>query len=54
MDNIISFRDLEVWQLAMDLVDLVIADTRKMPRIEFDLKRQIRRAVVCSVWLQFM
>lgn len=46
MDNIISFRDLEVWQLAMDLVDLVIADTRKMPRVEFDLRRQIRRAVI--------
>ena len=46
MDNITSFRDLEVWQLAMDLVDLVIADTRKMPRAEFDLRRQIRRAVI--------
>lgn len=46
MDNIISFRDLEVWQLAMDLVDLVIADTRRMPRIEFDLRRQIRRAAI--------
>ena len=46
MDNIISFRDLEVWQLAMDLVDLVIADTRTMPRVEFDLRRQLRRAVI--------
>jgi four helix bundle protein len=46
MENIISFRDLEVWQLAMDLVDLVIADTRRMPRIEFDLRRQIRRAAI--------
>lgn len=46
MDNITSFRDLEVWQLAMDLVDRVIADTRRMPRVEFDLKRQIRRAVI--------
>ncbi len=46
MDIIVSFRDLEVWQLAMDLVDLVIADTRKMPRVEFDLRRQIRRAVI--------
>jgi four helix bundle protein len=46
MNNITSFRDLEVWQLAMDLVDLVIADTRKMPRVEFDLRRQIRKAVI--------
>ena len=46
MSNITSFRDLEVWQLAMDLVDLVIADTRKMPRVEFDLRRQIRRAAI--------
>ena len=46
MDNITSFRDLEVWLLAMDLVDVVIADTRKMPRVEFDLRRQIRRAAI--------
>lgn len=46
MNNIVSFRDLEVWQLAMDLVDLVIADTRKMPRVESDLRRQIRRAAI--------
>jgi len=46
MDNIVSFRDLEVWLLAMDLVDLVLADTRKMPRVEFDLRRQIRRAAI--------
>jgi four helix bundle protein len=46
MNNIVSFRDLEVWQLAMDLVDLVIADTRKMPRVEFDLRRQICRAAI--------
>jgi len=46
MNNIASFRDLEVWQLAMDLVDLVIADTRRMPRVEFDLRRQLRRAAI--------
>lgn len=44
MNHITSFRDLEVWQLAMDLVDSVIADTRQLPRVEFDLRRQIRRA----------
>jgi four helix bundle protein len=30
----------------MDLVDLVFASTKEMPRTEFDLRRQIRRAVV--------
>ena len=46
MDRILSFRDLDVWQLAMDLVDSVIADLRMMPRIEFDLKRQMQRAAI--------
>ena len=39
-----SFRDLEVWQLSMDLVDLVIASSKEMPRTEFDLRRQINKA----------
>jgi four helix bundle protein len=39
-----SFRDLEVWQLAMDLVDLVIRALKQVPREEFDLRRQIFRA----------
>jgi four helix bundle protein len=30
----------------MDLVDLVFAATREMPKNEFDLRRQIRRAAV--------
>ena len=46
MEKILSFRDLDVWQLAMDLADSVIADLRSMPRTEFDLKRQMQRAVV--------
>jgi four helix bundle protein len=46
MDKILSFRDLEVWQLGMDLVDLVIADLKIMPRVEFDLKRQMQRAAI--------
>lgn len=40
-----SFRDLEVWQLSMDLVDLVIRALRELPREEFDLRRQLFRAV---------
>jgi four helix bundle protein len=46
MDKILSFRDLDVWQLGMDLADAVIADLRLMPRIEFDLKRQMQRAAI--------
>lgn len=46
MEKILSFRDLDVWQLAMDLADSVIADLKLMPRIEFDLKRQMRRAAI--------
>ena len=46
MEKILSFRDLDVWQLAMDLADSVIADLRSMPRVEFDLKRQMQRAVI--------
>jgi four helix bundle protein len=46
MADIVSFRDLEVWHLSMHLVDLVIADTKAMPRIEFDLTRQMRRAAI--------
>jgi len=43
---ITSYRDLDVWQVSMDLVDAVFAQTRNLPRVEFDLRRQIRRAVV--------
>ena len=46
MNSIVSFRDLEVWHLGMDLVDSVIADLKAMPRIEFDLKRQMQRAAI--------
>jgi four helix bundle protein len=43
---ITSFRDLDVWTLSMDLVDCVYAATKEIPRDEFDLRRQIRRAAV--------
>ena len=43
---ITTFRDLEVWQLSMDLVDLVFVSTRQLQRTEFELQRQIRRAAV--------
>ena len=39
-----SFRDLEVWQRSMDLVDLVFEASNQLPPREFDLRRQIRDA----------
>jgi hypothetical protein len=41
-----SYRDLDVWVVSMDLVDQVLADVKAMPRVEFDLRRQIKRAVI--------
>jgi four helix bundle protein len=46
MDPIRSYRDLDVWRVSMDLVDLVIAATKALPRVEFDLRRQIRAAAI--------
>jgi len=46
MGSTTSFRDLEVWQLSMQLVEDVYRVTRLMPREEFDLRRQLRRAAV--------
>ena len=42
-----SFRDLRVWQLAMDLVELVYQLTRSFPKHEiYGLTSQIQRAAV--------
>ena len=42
-----SFRDLAVWQKAMDLAERIYACTETMPRSEaFGLTSQIRRAAV--------
>ena len=47
MSNIKSYRDLEAWQLAMDLADLVYTITDKLPRSErFGLVFQMRKACV--------
>jgi four helix bundle protein len=46
MSQITSFRDLDVWQVSMDLVDSVILTTRGLPRVELDLGRQVKRAVI--------
>jgi four helix bundle protein len=46
MPKINSFRDLEVWLLSMDLVDDIIKAGRAMPRVEFDLRRQMTRAAI--------
>jgi carbamoyl-phosphate synthase large subunit len=45
MVHLHGFTDLEVWQRSMDLVDLTFECTKSLPRVEFDLKRQMRRAV---------
>ena len=46
MPQINSFRDLEVWLVSMDLVDLTFKAGRTMPRVEFDLRRQMTKAAV--------
>jgi four helix bundle protein len=46
MTPITSFRQLDAWQVSMSLVDAVLATTRLLPRVEFDLKRQINRAAI--------
>ena len=45
MTHIQSFRDLDAWQRSMDLVDAVLVALRRLPRVEFDLRRQMHRAV---------
>jgi hypothetical protein len=44
--DIVSFRGLDVWNRSIDLVDVVIAESNRLPRSEFDLRRQMRRAAV--------
>src|SRR5262249_12119194 len=47
MSSIVSFRDLIVWQQAMDLADLVYDMTEKFPADErFGLTYQMRKAAV--------
>jgi four helix bundle protein len=41
-----SYRDLDVWALSMDGVDEVLRRVKAMPRDEFDLRRQIKRAAI--------
>lgn len=46
MTFITSFRQLDTWQQSMNLVDSVLGATRALPRVEFDLRRQMNRAVI--------
>lgn len=41
-----SHRDLDVWNVSMDLVDEVLKCVKAMPRDEFDLQRQIKKAAI--------
>ena len=43
---ITNYRDLDVWIVSMDLVDLIFRQMKAFPRAEFDLRRQIQRAVI--------
>ncbi|HEX5109763.1 MAG TPA: four helix bundle protein [Vicinamibacterales bacterium] len=45
--KITSYRDLDAWQLSMDLVEAVYTMTKLLPREElFGLSMQVRRAAV--------
>jgi four helix bundle protein len=47
MGGIKSYRDLEVWKLAMDLVELCYGLSERFPRNEeFGLRSQVRRSAV--------
>jgi four helix bundle protein len=41
-----SYRDLDVWNVSMDMVDEVLRRVKALPRDEFDLKRQIKEAAI--------
>ena len=47
MSQIKSYRDLEVWREAMNLVELCYRVTASFPRAEkFELSRQLRRSAI--------
>lgn len=47
MNTIVSYRDLEAWKAAMDLLLAAYAVARQLPQIErFELAGQVRRAAV--------
>jgi four helix bundle protein len=46
MAKLRSFRQLDVWQLAMTLCERVYDVSAKLPNQEFDLRRQLRKAAV--------
>ncbi|MCA1584529.1 MAG: four helix bundle protein [Acidobacteria bacterium] len=48
MGSIGSFRDLEVWQLSMSLVQMVFEVTKRFPPREFELRRQMCSAAIST------
>jgi hypothetical protein len=40
-----SYRDLDVWAASMDLVDGVFRHSQALPRQDFELRSQMKRAV---------
>jgi four helix bundle protein len=41
-----SYRDLDVWAVSMDLVDGVLRNAKRLPREEFELRTQIKKAAI--------
>lgn len=41
-----SYRDLDVWAASMDLVDGVFRHSQSLPRQEFELRSQMKRAAI--------
>jgi len=41
-----SYRDLDAWAVSMDLVDQVLRNAKRLPREEFELRTQIKRAAI--------
>ena len=46
MSIIGSYRDLDAWAVSMDLVDQVLRNARCLPREEFELRSQIKKAAI--------
>jgi four helix bundle protein len=46
MSIIGSYRDLDAWAVSMDLVDQVLRSAKHLPREEFELRTQIKKAAI--------
>ncbi|HYE88458.1 MAG TPA: four helix bundle protein [Vicinamibacterales bacterium] len=46
MPIIASHRDLDAWSVSMDLTDQVLRSVKRLPRDEFELRSQMKRAAI--------